>query len=404
MMFTTVEDAIQAIEARRNQHHGLKHFKACLQQLSNPQEDLHCIHIAGTNGKGSTTNYLRAMLQNANYRVGTFTSPYLITHLDRIRINDQYMEEAIFLDFVNTYYDKFVEWDLGMFETDMILACLYFKLKKVDLVLFEVGLGGRLDSTNVIHPYASVITNIGLDHTAILGDTYAQIAFEKAGIIKDGIPLFTAETRPVCLQVFEEQVQTHHTQMHPLETIEVCSEAPIIFRYQNVEYQLATSALYQIKNAALALMVITYLKQQGIIHITREQMQAALAHTQWLGRYEIVQEHPRIIIDGAHNPAGIQALCESIKKEGEVAILFSALKDKNFEDMIDLLTQVSKDITITHFENARSFDLSTLRKREGVAIIEDYQEALSMMLQKKKTIIITGSLYFISEIRRYFKK
>ncbi len=398
-----VIEIIQEIEKRRNRRHGLQHFQSYMDSIGNPEKGLQCIHVAGTNGKGSTTNYIRSMLQCAGYIVGTFTSPYLITHLDRIRINDQNIDEDEFLQLCNQYYDSWIQWDLGMFEIDMMLACVYFKKQQVDFAVFEVGLGGRLDATNIIEPCISLITNIGMDHMDVLGDTYEKIAYEKAGIIKDEVDIITTETKKECLDVFLKQANLHQANMFQVK-IPSCMdhEHGIHFQYQEYDIHLHSNAVYQIANASLALETILQLKEKNIIKIEEHCILNGLLQAEWKGRFEIVQQNPLVIIDGAHNPDGIRALCDSLQGYRNIAVLFSALKDKKFEEMIDILETITKDLTITHFENSRSMDLSVLQKREHVKIIEDYHKALEEMLKKDKTIVITGSLYFISEIRKYW--
>ena len=164
MKFQQADAVIRIIEQRKNRGYGLEHFKQYMASLGNPQNQLKSIHIAGTNGKGSTTNDIRSILQTAGYKVGSFTSPYMITHLDRIRINDQDIREDAFVDIANRYYDSWMEWDLSMFEIDMCIAVIYYLEEAVDFCVFETGLGGRLDATNILIPLVSVITNIGMDH------------------------------------------------------------------------------------------------------------------------------------------------------------------------------------------------------------------------------------------------
>ncbi|MPN07446.1 Folylpolyglutamate synthase [bioreactor metagenome] len=171
-------------------------FKRLINDLGNPQWQLKCLHVAGTNGKGSVTNYLRSILQQAGYRVGTFTSPHLIVHNDRIRINDVYISDEELLSIANEHDQFWKDYDLSMFEIDMVISILYFLRQRVDYVVYEVGMGGRLDPTNIIHALASVIVNIGLDHMEYLGDTLDKIAYEKAGIIKENGLVFTAEDKP----------------------------------------------------------------------------------------------------------------------------------------------------------------------------------------------------------------
>ena len=195
MRFQKAEDVIAIIEQRKNRGYGLDHFKQYMASLGNPQNRLRSIHVAGTNGKGSTTNDIRSILQAAGYKVGSFTSPFMITHLDRIRINDQDIREDAFLEITNRFYDSWMEWDLSMFEIDMCIAVFYYLEEQADFCVFETGLGGRKDATNILQPLVSVITNIGMDHMEFLGDTLEKIAGEKAGIVKEDIDLLPKRIR-----------------------------------------------------------------------------------------------------------------------------------------------------------------------------------------------------------------
>lgn len=203
MSYADVQDAIASIESRRRIRKDLPAFQRFVFSRCPKVSALKIIHIAGTNGKGSTLNYIRSILNAAGLRVGTLTSPALVSHLDRIRIDDQWIGEQEFLDLVNQYDEEWRALELAMFDIDVHIALSWFISQRVDVVILETGLGGRLDATNIITPCASVITGIGHDHMQLLGDTLEEIAWEKGGIIKAGVPLITAEDKPSCLKVFE---------------------------------------------------------------------------------------------------------------------------------------------------------------------------------------------------------
>lgn len=404
MKFTKAEEVIQLIEGRKNRHHGLEHFKRYMASLHNPHHQLKSIHIAGTNGKGSTTNDIRSILQAAGYRVGSFTSPYMITHLDRIRINDVDIEEDSFVSITNTCYDGWVEWDLSMFEIDMCIAVLYFLQKQVDICVFETGLGGRLDATNILHPLVSVITNIGLDHMELLGHTHALIAEEKAGIIKPGIDLITAEEKQDCLAVFQTHCEEAKSEMITLQPIqeEEAHAQGLSFTYGPYAHiKLQGFAHYQLRNAALAIETIRYLNAKGRITVSQEQLYQGIYDAVWLGRFETISRNPLIILDGAHNAHGIHALCENLKQMPDVQILFSVLKDKNFEAMIQELEAVSDTIMVVPFQNERALDVSIFQGRPHVQLMDSYQKAIAQAIKQDRPLVITGSLYFISEVRKY---
>lgn len=403
-MYHNVDELIAEIEGRKNRGYGLSHFQAYMESIGNPHLDLCAIHVGGTNGKGSTTNYVRAILQAAGYRVGSFTSPYLITHRDRIRINDIEISEADFLKIANDYYASWIEWDLSMFEIDMCIASVYFKQQKVDYCVFEVGLGGRLDATNVLQPLLSVITNIGMDHSELLGDSYTAIAKEKAGIIKEGIPLVTAEKKAECCSVFAEIAKEKHSEVHVLKPIENrrCENLHILFDYgDHKQIKLATAADYQCENAALAIEAVSLLHER--LHISEEILRQALAAAQWKGRFEIVRQEPLVILDGAHNAEGIQALCDSLKNIHNPVIVFSVLKDKNFTVMLEKLMRITDTLIVTKLQHERAYDMDRLAQQYDVCYIEDSKAAIKQACAMKRAVVITGSLYFISEVRAYFK-
>ena len=404
MRFQKAEDVIAIIEQRKNRGYGLDHFKQYMASLGNPQNRLRSIHIAGTNGKGSTTNDIRSILQAAGYKVGSFTSPFMITHLDRIRINNQDIREEAFLGITNRYYDSWMEWDLSMFEIDMCIAVFYYLEEQVDYCVFETGLGGRKDATNILQPLVSVITNIGMDHMEFLGDTLEKIAKEKAGIVKEGIDLITAEDKECCLQVFQKHTASAHAQCIKAGEISNIQETAdgLSFDYGNVkDVALYGKARYQCRNAALAIEVCLFLQRQGHIRLTEVQLRTGLHQAVWIGRFETISKEPLIILDGAHNADGIHALCETLKQMEDVQVLFSVLKDKNFEAMLQELETVCGEILVVPFYNERALDVRLLEGRKHIHLMESYERAIPHALQKVKPLVITGSLYFISDVRKY---
>ena len=404
MRFQKAEDVIAIIEQRKNRGYGLDHFKQYMASLGNPQNRLRSIHIAGTNGKGSTTNDIRSILQAAGYKVGSFTSPFMITHLDRIRINDQDIREDAFLEITNRFYDSWMEWDLSMFEIDMCIAVFYYLEEQADFCVFETGLGGRKDATNILQPLVSVITNIGMDHMEFLGDTLEKIAGEKAGIVKEDIDLITAEDKECCLQVFQKHTASAHAQCIKAGEISNIQETAdgLSFDYGNVkDVALYGKARYQCRNAALAIEVCLYLQRQGHIRLTEVQLRTGLHQAVWIGRFETISKEPLIILDGAHNADGIHALCETLKQMEDVQVLFSVLKDKNFEAMLQELETVCGEILVVPFYNERALDVRLLEGRKHIHLMESYERAIPHALQKVKPLVITGSLYFISDVRKY---
>ena len=403
-MFKTTHDFIDYCTNRMNKgRFNLDHFKALLEKLGNPQLKLKTVHIAGTNGKGSTTDYLRSILQTAGYKVGTFTSPHLEVHNDRIRINNVYISDEELLEYGNRFYTLIEENELSMFEIDTLIAIYYFCEKNVDIALFEVGLGGRLDATNVILPLVSLITSIGYDHMDILGHTLEEISFEKAGIIKENIPLITAEDKENCLFVFKsvcEERSSDFLKIHPAKNVIIGDS--IQYEYHHLIIQLNTLAIYQIKNSSLAIECALYLRELGYT-ISDENIRMGISSTQWNGRFETISLNPHIIIDGAHNMHGIDALVESTRLcKKPLIIVFSALKDKETEKMIHALVNIGDEVIVTEFEFYRAATLETLSMNNRVTSIRNPYDAINYAIKQSAggTCLITGSLYFISEVRQ----
>ena len=279
-MFVSAEDAVKWMEERRFITKGTEAFAAYMKTLGDPHRKISCIHIAGTNGKGSTLNYLRCVLQEAGYKIGTFSSPYLETHFDRICINAQNIPEEFFLDTVNAHYEEWIAHELNMFEIDFVIAALYFYAYAVDVAIYEAGLGGRKDATNVLLPLVSIITNIGMDHMELLGDTHEQIAYEKAGIVKDGIPLITAEHKPSCLDVFQKICKEKKSPLIVTKQIEgtVVLDG-ISFTYGDHSISLEHTPYYQINNITCVLEALSVLSPH--VSVDRDQLMAGLKKARW---------------------------------------------------------------------------------------------------------------------------
>ena len=401
-MYRNCEDLIQAIESRRNNHKGFEKFQAYLNELALPYAKLRFIHVAGTNGKGSTCDFIRSCLMSSGYRVGTFTSPYLISHHDRIRINNIPISDEDLLTIGNRYVADWDRFELSMFEIDVLIALTYFLEHEVDFVVMEVGLGGRYDATNVITPLVSVITNIGLDHMEYLGNTIEEIAYEKAGIIKDGIPCVCGEHKKSCLDVFETVCEQRNAPLVLVDEIKAFRrlDSGMEFVYDGKTFQLKSLASYQCKNAACAIEVLKLLP----IVLSEEQLFYGLSKAFWAGRFEVVNEHPLMIIDGAHNEHGMDALIDACSGMQRLKIIFSALKDKRSDRMIEKLLSLSDDITICEFDFYRSDTALHMARQYPVKIEKDYRKAIDDAFSFDGVVLITGSLYFISEVRKYCLK
>lgn len=401
------EQIVKELESRRNLGGGIDNFRTYLRHIGDPQQRLRLVHVAGTNGKGSTVNFIRSILQKAGYRIGTFTSPYLETHYDRIRINNINIDPDVFTSFYDRYHEGWYDFNLSSFEIDTAIAFLYFLTQKVDLGIIETGIGGRFDCTNVIMPLCSVITNIGMDHMNYLGDHLEAIAWQKGGIIKKKTPLVTAERHPSCLQVLQKICTAQQAPMIQIKQIHHVEKQnhELSFTYDGMKLQLTNSAIYQCENSACALEVCRILRDHHDIVLRDQHIQAGIAKAQWQGRFEIMWEHPTIIIDGAHNEAGIRALCDSIRDMGKVKILFAACEDKDTDAMLRCLCATHHEIMVSEFAYFRSERSEKLGEHFPVQIAKDYRKVIQASLRDPQTpLIITGSLYFISEVRLFLKQ
>ncbi|MEK5310816.1 bifunctional folylpolyglutamate synthase/dihydrofolate synthase [Bacillus sp. FSL R5-0439] len=427
-LFTTYHEAIDWIHSRLafGVKPGLERMKWLMNRLGNPEQSIKTVHVAGTNGKGSTIAFTRSVLQAAGYSVGTFTSPFILTFNERISVNGVPIEDEEWLSLVNEikpFVDELDQTELGATtEFEIITACAfaYFAhVHQVDFVLLETGLGGRLDSTNIAVPILTAITSIGHDHMAILGDTLEQIAAEKAGIIKEGIPMITAVHQPEALAVIQntakeknaECISLHDTcsfdEQQPTETGERFTLRTSKKQYPQLETGLIGT--HQRQNASLAVLLIEWLEQEGYISVTEEQIYEGIRQAAWAGRFEKVKDHPPVYLDGAHNEEGIDRLIESVQahfSSKQVHICFSALKDKPYKQMIQKLEAVSSSIHFVSFDfpRAESAEKLYVCSQLDAKSYDDDPRTVLEFIQKKSddpsaVIIVTGSLYFISDIR-----
>ncbi|MDS3258819.1 folylpolyglutamate synthase/dihydrofolate synthase family protein [Streptococcus pneumoniae] len=414
---------------RTNQpHFGLERMVELLALRGNPHLKLKVIHIGGTNGKGSTITFLKKMLEKLGLRVGVFSSPYLIHYTDQISINGESIPEAR-LEALMTDYQSLLEGEAvanlqGTTEFEIItaLAYDYFASEQVDVAIMEVGMGGFLDSTNVCQPILTGITTIGLDHVALLGDTLEAIAEQKAGIIKQGMPLVTGRIAPEALTVIDRIAEGKDAprlaygtdyQVRHQESV-VTGE---VFDYTSAvrqgRFQTSLLGLYQIENAGMAIALLdTFCQEDGRELASNDFLGQALEETSWPGRLEIVSRDPLMILDGAHNPHAIKALLVTLQErfaDYHKEILFTCIKTKALEDMLDLLGAMpDTELTLTHFADSRATDESVLKEAAKARNLsyQDWHDFLEQNLtdkkEEKQTVrIVTGSLYFLSQVRAY---
>ncbi|WP_214797831.1 MULTISPECIES: folylpolyglutamate synthase/dihydrofolate synthase family protein [unclassified Exiguobacterium] len=380
---------------------GLERMNWMIERLG--LEERPSVHVAGTNGKGSTVAFLRAMAMENGLSVGTFTSPYIIQFEERIMLNGEPIPEDALVDVANRVKvcaDEAPE-TLTEFELLTMMAWCYFDDTRPALIIWEVGLGGRLDSTNVLtHPLATVVTSIGHDHQGILGDTLEEIAMEKYGIMKRGVPMFHSVEKDQLIELLQKKGEALDAQIHDARALVTKIEdgAETVVTYQAMPpVVLGLTGHHQAYNGACAVAVARHLGWK------EEAIQSGLERTQHPGRYELASKRPRIILDGAHNQEGIEALVLQANQETDVTVLTAILEDKDRDTMVRSLQQIG-DVYETTFDFPRARTKAQLEK-DGACFIE-WQQWLHDWIETptSETLIVTGSLYFISEVRRFLSE
>lgn len=399
---------------------GVKRMKWMLDKLGNPEEKIQAVHVVGTNGKGSTVSYLREALVANNYEIGTFTSPFIVTFNERISINgtpitdDELVELVQIVKPISERLES--ETELGPateFEIITLMMFVYFgTVHPVDFVIIEAGLGALNDSTNVFQPIMTVLTSIGLDHTNILGDTYMDIAREKAGVIKPSVPLVYAIKPKDALHFVREVVEKNYNKGLELDRdFHVLSDdTEFTYRYGSYELeniQLKMIGQHQHENAALAITTLIEMYQRGMIQLNFNTMIEAIEHTTWSGRIEKVQEEPLILIDGAHNKESIDALVDTLKQyysDKKIDVLFAAIDGKPIGKMMNSIEEIANRFYVTTFDFPKALPIDAVYdylEHHHIEKVQDYPQFIEQY--DGELLVVTGSLYFISEVRKLFK-
>lgn len=367
--------------------------------LGSPEKKLKCIHVAGTNGKGSTSHLLASVLQEAGYKVGLYTSPHLKDYRERITINGKPISKNYVCNFIEKNKVFFEENHLSFFEMSVGLAFEYFVNKKTDINIIEVGMGGRLDATNIISPIISVITNIDYDHTQFLGNSLREIAFEKAGIIKPRTPViigeFTSETKPVFIE----------------KAIETNSEIHFASENNWKDYPSALLGDYQIANKRTVLQTLKILEQKKLIQLTEENIASGflnvIKNTNLHGRWQELGDNPKIICDTAHNSHGLKIVMNQLKKETfkQLHIVFGVVNDKDLDNILPLLPE-NANYYFCHPNSSRALKADILREKAlKFNLIGEAYSSVSIAYETAKTkasredfIYIGGSTFVVAEI------
>ena len=425
------EDILNNINSRevKRRSYDLSRMLKLLEELGNPQYGMEFVHVAGTNGKGSTSKLVYNMLRQTNLNVGLTISPHILEINERIVVNDSEINGRDFVtlsekvlkaeNIIEAEYEK-----LTYFEFITAVAFLYFKEKKCDICVLEVGMGGLSDSTNVIRDIDKVlclITPISFDHMAFLGNTIEEIASQKAGIITKNTSAITYNENDKVLKIIEDEARKKESKFYSYKEIKVdnlkidefSSSFDLSFKDHKIEdIELNLLGYYQVHNAMLAIAGILELIDKNIIDISYDEIKKAVANTRWQGRMELINKNPRIVLDGAHNSDGIDNLVRnfSLFKYNKLYIISSILSDKDHKKMLESLSKYSKDLFLLDLDNIRKTEIDILKREaeeyfENVEITRDIKSAIEdvkKLATNDDLIVITGSLYLVSEIKQLF--
>lgn len=421
-MFKTVEECISFIEnSHRTSTKSLEHMQLLCDIYGNPEKGLKYIHVAGTNGKGSVVSYLREIFYDANINVGTFTSPYIECFNERITYNKQFISDELIIKYTNEIINKYSylnenNIELPSFFSFITLMCfMYFRDVKPDVVILETGIGGLLDCTNVITPILSIISNVAYDHMNILGNTIEEIATNKLGIVKKNIPLVTISNDKIN-DLIKETCRKNNSLLTLLNKDDIVNAKLNIdgslFDYKDYkDVKLKLAGMHQIENACLVIESCNYL--QKYYNIAKSNIYNGLLKTFWPGRLEIIRKNPYIILDGAHNIDGITRLhdfIKTIKKDFNKIILVLAISsNKETARMINNIEKDVDEIIFTSFNYKRSEDYNILYQYSNHPNKQKNENVDELVLSSlnnndnKVLWIFSGSLYFVSQLRKIFK-
>jgi dihydrofolate synthase/folylpolyglutamate synthase len=420
------QKALRFIDER--QHFGIKlglhNIQALAEQLGNPQDRFLTVHVAGTNGKGSTSSFIAGILRANGYKVGLYTSPHLADYRERIRIDGQKIPPAAVVEFIETHKRALIRSQATFFELTTALAFWYFAREGIDWGVIETGLGGRLDATNIITPVVSVITNIGLEHTNILGKTIYQIAGEKGGIIKPSVPLVTgmADNGNDAARRFHELCRERQAPISFRDTREYAHQTSnghdriIIKRgpFAGTTASLSLAGRHQVENAILAVRAVEVIKSLGH-RITRASVRRGLTSNRWPGRFMTVRSRPTVIIDVAHNPDGFLVLAETLRNRfpgRKFDFLIGMVEKKQGNRCLQIIAPLARTISVVRLQIDRADDAYYLVSdlsfgKNRVRVYPDAATAYKDLLENSADsdiLIITGSHFIMGELAPYLRR
>ncbi|MBN2366434.1 MAG: bifunctional folylpolyglutamate synthase/dihydrofolate synthase [Calditrichaeota bacterium] len=394
---------------------GLENVRRLLDRMGNPQNRFPAFHIAGTNGKGSTAAFIYAICRQAGYRTGIYTSPHLIDFSERICVDDENIDWNTIVDYTRDIREHIEKYTATFFEATTALAFRYFADRKVDIAVVETGLGGRLDATNLVHPVVSVITSVSFDHMQYLGETITQIAEEKAGIIKSGIPCVTNNTDPEILKVLEKkcaEIKAPFYELNPAESIQIREQSleGSIFdltlsniSLDNIRISLA--GRHQVVNAALAALAVIKAEK---MRFREESIRAGLGKARWQARLQVVDQKPLTILDVAHNPEGFEKVFTFLEEnlpERTIWIILGLSKDKDYRKIADILTNRCQRIGVVEKFSDRGMEAAVLTEllrsknllTDTFPGIEEACNYYRKAIPKESILLIIGSHYLAGE-------
>jgi dihydrofolate synthase/folylpolyglutamate synthase len=415
-----IEEALQKLFSLRRLgiKLGLDNIKKLLDHLDNPQNSFKSIHIAGSNGKGSTASFIASILMEAGFKVGLFTSPHYVEFNERIRINGEKISNEYIAEYISGLESYIDNNEITFFEITAALAFEYFKNNKVDYAIIETGLGGRLDATNVLNPVASVITSISLEHTKILGETIELVALEKGGIIKSNSKTFLGFMPDSARSVLEEKAEELNSEHYHVQEFTELNNDFLKLKIDENKiwlYRTPLDGFHQIKNAALAILTVSKTIENIKSAAYFKGISNVVTNTGIQGRYEIICENPRVIFDSAHNPEGMSAFIEEFKKEynnySERIAIFGAMRDKNLNEMIKIFSPYFTKVLVTSIDYDRAASKEELQgifiqQNLKAELLSDPVEYLNRFILENKNgcLVIIGSIYILGEVKSQISK
>ncbi|MCK9279732.1 MAG: bifunctional folylpolyglutamate synthase/dihydrofolate synthase [Melioribacteraceae bacterium] len=390
---------------------GLDNTINLLKHIGNPEKNLKCFHIAGSNGKGSTSSFIASILTEAGYKTGLYTSPHLIKFNERIRINEVMIDDDYVVEFMNNVTSYIEKNEVTFFELTTAMAFKYFYDMEVDYCVIEAGLGGRLDSTNVINPLISIITTISLEHTNILGHSIEEIAAEKGGIIKRGVPIITGLLLEEATDVLKEKAKNQAAPFYQLKDYIIQKEnsVSLLFNEQINLYSLPLKGYHQFINASLAISVIKLVMENIPNEKIFKGIKNVICNSGIQGRFEIYSKSPLIIFDSAHNIEGIESFINEYKKfnitKGDSKIIFAVMKDKNYKVMLEMLKEYFGYFYFSTIDYERAEEPIKLNEvAESLSIDSEVSFEAEKIIKNQRikgndVLVVLGSIYFLGEIK-----